>query len=103
MLEITRKYHTKILVLENIANLLRYQNGETFRYMKECLDYFGYYVYHQILDTKNFGIPANHRRVFIACFRKEYFKDEPFKFPSGFPLETALQDLLDEDVDTKYF
>ncbi|EHH1632744.1 DNA (cytosine-5-)-methyltransferase [Enterococcus faecalis] len=103
VLEITRKYHTKVLVLENVANLLRHQNGETFRYMEDCLDYFGYYVYHQILDTKNFGIPANRRRVFIVCFRKEYFKHEPFKFPSGFPLKTTLQELLDEIVDTKYF
>ncbi|EPH90432.1 C-5 cytosine-specific DNA methylase [Enterococcus faecalis 06-MB-DW-09] len=102
-LEITRKHHTKVLVLENVSNLLRHQNGETFRYMKECLDYFGYYVYNQILDTKNQGIQANRWRVFIVCFRNEHFKSEPFMFPAEFTLKTTLQELLDEIVDTKYF
>lgn len=102
------KLHTKkpkILVLENVKNLLTHDNGKTYLRMKTILNDLGYMVHTKVIDAKDFGIPQTRRRVFLVCFLESEFSDviSEYKFPNPIKLESKVQDLLDEKVDKKYF
>lgn len=58
----------KILVFENVKNLLTHNHGTTFTKMKNILEELGYVVHAKVLNTKDFGLPQVRRRVFIVCF-----------------------------------
>lgn len=95
----------KVLVLENVKNLLTHNDGKTFKKMKNILESEGYTVYAEVLDTKDYGLPQTRRRVFvIACLNKSFGENiNKFKYPSKIKLNKTVYDLLDKDVDKKYF
>lgn len=94
----------KILVLENVRNLLSHDNGKTFKKMKSILEKMGYIVNAEILNTRDYGVPQTRRRVFVVCFHKSAFKEDSiFKYPKPIELKTSVFDLLDKEVDKKYF
>lgn len=99
------KEQPKILVLENVKNLLTHNDGKTYSKMKNILIDLGYNVYTKIIDAKDFGIPQTRRRVFLVCFLNKVFGkyEEDYKFPRPIPLNKKVQDILDEKVDKKYF
>jgi DNA (cytosine-5)-methyltransferase 1 len=104
----------KYFVLENVKGLLSHNGGRTFLTILDCLaktvnrqysftnyeDGLNYYVYYKVLNTKDYGIPQNRERVFIVGFRDE---KHSFKFPKKIPLELKLKDVLQENVDNKYY
>lgn len=53
-------------LLENVAGLLSHEEGETFQTILEVLTKIGYRVEWQVLNSKDFGVPQNRERVFIA-------------------------------------
>lgn len=94
----------KILVLENVRNLLSHDNGKTFKKMKSILEEMGYIVNAEILNTRDYGVPQTRRRVFVICFHKSAFNENSiFQYPSPVELKTSVFDLLDKEVDKKYF
>lgn len=103
--QIIKKHRPKVIVLENVKNLEKHDNGKTFEKMKRIIiNELNYDVFYQILNSADYGIPQTRRRLFIVAFDKKYFKDKVnFKFPSKIDLNNTLQDLLDRDVDKKYF
>lgn len=104
ILEIAKKHKTKILVLENVKNLINHDNKKTFNRMLKELQDNGYDVVYEILNTQDFGIPQRRNRVFIIAFLKSYFKNiQNFSFPHSQKSNLTLQDLLDKNVDEKYF
>lgn len=104
IIEIAKKHETKILVLENVKNLINHDNKNTFNRMLKELRENGYDVVYQVLNTQDFGIPQRRNRVFIIAFLKSFFKDiKDFSFPNSQKSNLTLQDLLDKDVDEKYF
>ena len=55
----------RYLFLENVRNLLSHDKGKTFTTMLTILDELGYDAEWQVLNSKNFGVPQNRKRVFI--------------------------------------
>jgi DNA (cytosine-5)-methyltransferase 1 len=55
----------KILFLENVAGLLNHDGGRTFGTILVAMDELGYDAEWQLLNSKNFGVPQNRKRVFI--------------------------------------
>jgi DNA (cytosine-5)-methyltransferase 1 len=100
---ILKRNKTKIVVLENVKNILNHNNKKTFKRMVKELNELGYEVNYKVLDTQNYGIPHRRRRVFIVAFLKEYFLSSEFEFPFEMELKLTTQDLLDKEVDNKYF
>lgn len=100
---ILQKYQTKVVVLENVKNLLNHNLGNTFKQMKEELEEIGYTVYYKVLNTADFGIPQRRNRLVIVAFLNQYFKPSEFDFPQSLELKISTQDLLDQDVAAKYF
>lgn len=92
-----------ILILENVKNLLSHDKGNTWKVIKATLDELGYKVFHKVIDAADY-VPQHRERVFIVCFDKRVFGDEPpFKFPSKptTPRKT-LAEILDPESDEKY-
>jgi DNA (cytosine-5)-methyltransferase 1 len=55
-----------------------------------------------VLNAKDYGIPQNRERVFIVSIRKD-IDTGSFTFPEPIPLELRLKDLLEDEVDKKYY
>lgn len=98
---IQRGRKPRVLVLENVRTLKTHDKGNTYRVIKNILENeLGYKVFTQILNTANHGIPQTRNRTFIVCFANH---EAEFKFPEEEELQLTMQDLLEENVDQKYF
>lgn len=59
----------KVLMLENVKNLLTHDDGKTFETMVRMLNDFGYHVKYKVMNTSDYTyIPQNRERLFIVCF-----------------------------------
>ena len=103
IMDIITKHDTKVVVLENVKNLINHDGGKTFARIKQELDDAGYDVNAQILNSQDYGIPQRRNRVFIVAFNRKYFKTSKFYYPEKEELKVTTQDLLDENVAEKYF
>lgn len=92
----------KIAIAENVKNLTGKKFKEQFALVLESLDEAGYNNYWKVLNAKDYGIPQNRERVFIISIRKD-IDDGEFEFPEGFPLELRLKDMLDDEVNEKFY
>lgn len=94
-----RGQQPKIVVLENVRNLMSHDKGRTFKVIKEALEGLGYHVFSAQLNSADYGVPQTRNRVFLVCM----MDDIDYKFPRGVELKQTLQDLLEHDVPDKYF
>ena len=92
----------KYLLLENVKNLVGKKFKPQFDAWVKWLDSIGYNTYYKVLNAKNFGIPQNRERIFAISIRKD-IDDGTFQFPSEIPLTTRLKDILETNVDEKYY
>ena len=60
-----------------------------------------YHVYYAVLNAKHYNIPQNRERVIIVGIRDD--KDNVFTFPKKQPLKRRFRDVLESNVDAKYF
>ena len=124
--EIIERTRPSALLLENVDHLVTHDKGETFKYIIEelalrlkykimgvsvgddgCLIYLGKDF---IRNSRNFGVPQNRPRTYIIGFDRERFSRELLdKLPTQLPRERTdnlysdLNDLLENDVEAKYY
>lgn len=101
--KIVKKYDTKVVVLENVKNIINHDNKKTFQRILKELENLGYNVNYEVLNSADYGIPQRRNRVYIVAFNKKYFNKEKFEYPQPKKLKITVQDLLDENVPEKYF
>jgi DNA (cytosine-5)-methyltransferase 1 len=115
-LEFIRINKPRYFIFENVKGLLSDDNGKTF---SEWVNLLGgksvngdaimfpyeesvpYHLYWQVLNAKHHGVPQNRERVFLIGIRDD--KDNTFRFPAEEHLTKRLKDVLDEEVDDKYY
>lgn len=90
----------KVFIFENVQGLLSHDKGQTWSIMQGIFNELGYSIFHKVLNSKDFGVPQHRNRVFVVGFRKKIKK---FEFPDPIPLESTMQDYLEDYVDSKYF
>ena len=95
----------KYMLLENVKGFTFKKFKDTFNKVLSELKRIGYVVHWKVLNTKDFGVPQNRERVWFVCFRKDVAGVFPFSFnfPSKRDYGLVLKDLLEEDVDAKYY
>ena len=94
----------KYMLLENVKGLTNKRHKDTFNKIISELERIGYIVRWKVLNSKEHGIPQNRERVFFVCFRLDYqFDYEIFKFPEKEELKIFLKDILEDNVDEKYY
>ena len=76
-------------------------NLMTFDIWVSQLNILGYNLHWQVLNTKDYGLPQNRERVFLIGIRNDLPND--FVFPRTIPLELRLKDILEDNVDEKYY
>jgi DNA (cytosine-5)-methyltransferase 1 len=101
-LRIIEETQPKVAIAENVKNLTGKKFKLQFEIVLKCLENAGYNNYWKVLNAKDFGIPQNRERVFIVSIRKDIDTGE-FKFPEGFPLTMRLKDVLENEVDEKFY
>jgi DNA (cytosine-5)-methyltransferase 1 len=67
IIDICKKYKPKIVILENVSNLIILENGKPLKRICEEFNNIGYFVSYKKLNATDFGVPQNRERVFIIC------------------------------------
>ena len=100
-IRIVDKLKPKYVIWENVKNLLSKKHIHNFNAYLERIDQLGYTNYYQVLNAKDYGIPQNRERVFTISVRKDI--DKNFVFPPKQELKLKLKDMLEDEVDEKYY
>ncbi len=100
-IRIVEKLKPKYVIWENVKNLLSKKHKHNFDAYLKTMEQLGYNNYYQILNAKDYGIPQNRERVFTVSIKKNI--DMEFVFPKKQPLKLKLKDMLEDNVDEKYY
>lgn len=100
-LRIVEKIKPKYVIWENVKNLLSKKHRHNFDAYLEAMEKLGYHSQYQVLNAKDFGVPQNRERVFTVSIRNDL--DVDFKFPEPQELTIRLKDVLEPQVDEKYY
>ena len=93
----------KGFLLENVKNLEAHDNGNTFKVIIETLEKLGYHIKHKVLNSMDYGnVPQTRERIYIVGFKDKEITNN-FKFPDKITRTVKIQDLLEENVDKKYY
>lgn len=92
----------KYLMLENVAALVSAKFLPLFNKWRDELRSYGYNNFAEVLNAKNYGVPQNRERVFMISIRDDGEYPQ-FYFPNKVELKTKLKDILENEVDTKYY
>lgn len=98
-IRIVKKLRPKYVVWENVKNLLSKKHRHNFDTYLETMSQLGYTNHYQVLNAKDYGIPQNRERVFTISI----LGNENYIFPPKQELELRLRDVLEDEVDEKYY
>ncbi len=99
---IIQETQPRYFIGENVKGLLSHDYGRTYKIICETLRGLGYHIACKVLNSKDFGTPQNRERIFIVGFKnvEEYHS---FEFPKPIKLNKCLSDILENEVNDKYF
>lgn len=89
----------QVLLMENVTQVHNKKNFADFKKWVECLEDLGYSNYYADLNAKDYGVPQNRNR----CFMVSLLGDYSYTFPLPIPLRKRLKDILETNVDEKYY
>lgn len=98
-LRIVEKLKPKYVIWENVKNLLSKKHRHNFDAYLEAMEGLGYVNYYQVLNAKDYGVPQNRERVFTISI----LGGGEFTFPPKQELTVKLKDILEDEVDEKYY
>src|SRR5699024_6344922 len=120
----------KAILAENVKGLVGHDKGKTLDTIVKTLNDIGYRVDFEVLNSKYFGVPQNRERIFILAIREDLIDNEPwtntkgttvvpkgkrrisgyddvktfnFDWPKHEEVTTKLRDILEPEVDEKYY
>lgn len=96
---IVTKLKPKYVIWENVKNVLSAKHRHNFDAYLEKMQSLGYENYYQVLNAKDYEIPQNRERIFTVSI----LNGGDFEFPLKKELKTRLKDVLEDEVDEKYY
>lgn len=99
--DIVEKTRPKYVIWENVKNLLSSKHRHNFDNYLKVMESLGYSSYYKVLDAKDYGIPQHRERVFTISIRNDI--DAGYKFPEPMELKLRLKDMLEDEVDERYY
>lgn len=129
MARIAKAKKPKVILAENVKGLISHDKGRTLNVIIQTLCDIGYTVDFNVLNSKYFGVPQNRERIFIVAIRDDLVEQEPwhiegtnvlakgkrrisqldgiktfnFDWPPQEKVTVRLRDILETDVDEKYY
>ena len=98
LIKIMLAKNLKYFILENVKGLTNHDNGNSLKVILQELDKAGYKVFHQVLNSVDYGVPQMRERIYFVGIRKDLVSDDfTFCFPERQP-RVSVKDYL---VDTK--
>lgn len=101
-IEFLKKYRPYIFIFENVPGLLSAENGKYFKEMISGFEKLGYNNFYQILNSADYGVIQNRKRIFISGIKD----DKNFTFPepdrslsNGYTLKDLFYDLPESETD----
>lgn len=89
----------QILLMENVPQVISSQNMDNFHLWQKKLEDLGYSNYVSLLNAKDYGIPQNRNRCFMISILGQY----NYSFHKPFELKLKLKDMLEDEVDKRYY
>ena len=89
----------QVLLMENVPQVHSVDNMPDFHKWQVRLEELGYKSYWQDLIATDYGIPQTRNR----CFMISILGDYSYTFPQPMPLKLKLKDMLEDNVDEKYY
>jgi DNA (cytosine-5)-methyltransferase 1 len=101
-IRIIEEVQPPIFIYENVKGMLSDKGGKTIKDFVQAFREIGYYCHYEVLNTKDYGVPQNRERIFLVGFKdSEHYHN--FSFAPKVKLEKRLKDVLEDDVDEKYY
>ena len=93
----------KVILCENVKGLTIHDKGRTFGIIKGALEQLGYAVHAKVLNSRDYGVPQNRERIYIAAFRRD-LDSAGFTFPAPTDSAKRIKDIIEEHpVSAKYY
>jgi DNA (cytosine-5)-methyltransferase 1 len=130
MARIAKAKQPKVVLAENVKGLVGHDKGRTLNTIVQTLCDIGYTVDFNVLNSKYFGVPQNRERIFIVAVRDDLVEQEPwadvkgntvvpkgkrriqqlegvktfnFDWPPQEEVTTRLRDILESEVDERFY
>lgn len=129
IVRIAKVKRPKVMLLENVKGLVNHDKGKTLNTIIQTLCDIGYTIDFEVLNSKYFGVPQNRERVFIVAIRDDLITPETWKiegtnvvakgkrriaklngvktfnfdWPEQTEVTTRLRDILEDNVDERYY
>ena len=100
-LRIVEKLKPKVVIWENVKNLLSKKHRHNFDAYIGAMCGMGYNSCWQVLNAKDYGVPQNRERVFTVSLAAGWPGE--FTFPPKQELTKRLKDVLEDNVDEKFY
>lgn len=92
---ILKEKRPKGFILENVEGLVNHDKGKTFSIILDTLNQLGYHVSYKILNSKNFGVPQERKRIYIIGSNAGLVSLE--KFPV---IDKKIKTILEKGLET---
>ena len=89
----------KYILFENVKGFVSGDNLGEYRKLYSYLSGEGYSVFAQVLNAKEYGVPQNRERVYIVAISGDAW----YSFPQPVELRVRMEDLVEDEVDEKYY
>lgn len=90
----------KFCLMENVAALVTEKFLPFFLEWERLMVRYGYTNYNRVLNAKDYGIPQNRERIFMVSIHNA---EQSFYWPEPMKLDKRLKDVLETDVNEKYY
>ena len=90
----------KAFVYENVPGMLVHDHGNTWKVIHSVFESLGYKVYYSILNSMDYGIPQDRKRLFVVGFKDNTVQ---FNFPEKKNLTTEMKDYLQKNIEARHY
>ena len=102
IIRIAKVKKPKYMILENVKGILNHDEGKTHARVLKELKQIGYGIAWRCLNSKDYNIPHKRKRVWYVCKLGGWDFME-FMFPNKEKQTLFLKDILESDVEEKYY
>ncbi len=95
-----KEIEPKVFIYENVRNLLKHDKGKTWNIISQIFNSLGYEIKFEVLNSVDYGIPQNRKRLFVIGYKDD---SKNFEFPKTINLKYKMSDFLIDNCDYGYF